>query len=347
MSIEYNITHDITHTAFGRMVGLAHETIVQVHCYLILFVILAIGLLLPNSSPQWAATMLTAVAQDGQVQASTHVVPSPSVSRQLPPSLSLSPPQRYGRGIPSADAARNLSFERPWCGRDSSILRPQQHSDWIFAADGVAADSWAAQFELLQSSTTVDDRSVHLFNRLSSGCINLVDGLVRGHRNSSPRTKAAPPSATTELQWEEIEGSSAANSTCWSPPRARFHFTRAGSPSYLAVGRDGVLKLASSAECHSAGDGCDFELLPRPAASDDAGKQGMTWDGAEHAGSSSRPPRVGRDVRWFSVRSVATGMLVRLHHSEMPEEASWLGIHPPRGVRLLCSRPMCSQRVRS
>lgn len=185
--------------------------------------------------------------------------------------------------------------------------------DWIFAADaGTAGAGWATHFQFRASwgaggRANSTSSQGHLVNRLSGGCVNWrPGGQVRGHSSGSPRTTAAPPSATTELSASAglrtllfSPGASSRSDRCTPPPVASFDFVR--SRSSLRVGSDGV--VGAGTDC--AGSRCLFQLIP-------AG----TTDG-------------GAPADWFHLRSVATGHLVRLAHSSMPSQASWGGASPP------------------
>ena len=168
---------------------------------------------------------------------------------------------------------------------------------------------------------------MHLVNRLSNGCVNLVQAnTVRGHRNSDPRNKAAPPSATTALRWTQVEvaaGDGAASPAgCERPPRLQFAFTDTsrGSSHNLHIGSDGALGVVPSRGCGSDSS-CTFEIVP--------------VDGPDGEGTFESVLTYGNrpKVVWFHLRSVLTGWHLRLHHTEMPEAPSWLGIHPPRATR--------------
>lgn len=185
-------------------------------------------------------------------------------------------------------------------------------------------ESWAAQFLLTPAPSDAGEGRVHLLNRLSGGCINHLSGHVRGHRDSSPRTKAAPPSASTELLWEEQVVAEGSSSDCRQPLRVRFRFTSGEGGHHLASKADGALQLTSRDGCSRKKHACDFDILPVQQSA--APAPAASAPGAA-AGWSSL---VSRSGGWVTLRSVRTGKLVRLHHSEMPEEPSWLGIHTPR-----------------
>ena len=190
---------------------------------------------------------------------------------------------------------------------------PASRPDWIFGADGGTASSWAAQFRLTPGPPTAGKNVVHLVNRLSGGCVNMPSpNVVRGHESSSPRARAAPPSATTELRWSEVESGRAqratASAACKAPTRLRFEFIGSSSlQRALSVSSDGELVAIATRECGDHG-ACDFDLLRLPPT--------RAADGAHQ--------------QWYGLQSVLTGRLLRLFHSEMPEVPSWLGIHPPR-----------------
>ena len=190
---------------------------------------------------------------------------------------------------------------------------PASRPGWIFGADGGTASSWAAQFRLTPGPPTAGKNVVHLVNRLSGGCVNMPSpNVVRGHESSSPRARAAPPSATTELRWSEVESGRAqratASAACKAPTRLRFEFIGSSSlQRALSVSSDGELVAIATRECGDHG-ACDFDLLRLPPT--------RAADGAHQ--------------QWYGLQSVLTGRLLRLFHSEMPEVPSWLGIHPPR-----------------
>ena len=170
---------------------------------------------------------------------------------------------------------------------------------------------------------------MHLVNRLSSGCVNLVEAnTVRGHRNADPRNKAAPPSATTALRWTQVAeaaGAAAASPAgCERPTRMRFAFTDTsrGAAAHLHIGADGALGVVSSRGCGAGGGAaCTFELVPVAGPDGDGTSDSVLT-------SASRPR-----LTWFHLRSVLTGRHLKLHHTEMPEAPSWLGLHPPRASR--------------
>jgi hypothetical protein len=201
---------------------------------------------------------------------------------------------------------------------------PAHRPDWVFAADGTQDSSWATQFRLQPAEASAGERIVHLINRLSGGCVNQpANGAVRGHCNSSPRNRAAPPSATTELRWTEVTAPPAAASAsgCKAPTRLRFEFIGRAGSMLAASARDGTLATVSQSTCDGGDRVCDFELLPLPSLSSTDGAGGD--EGGVRSGTAE----------WYAVRSVVTGRLLRLHHSEMPEVPSWLGIHSPRARR--------------
>ena len=162
----------------------------------------------------------------------------------------------------------------------------------------------------------------HLISRLSGGCINLRPGdQVRGHSNMPPHETAAQPSASTEMRRSLTPARvSAEGAGCTSPPVARFEFTSGGGQAggqaaseagddrvFLAVSPSG--ELHASRQCEDAM--CDFELLELPPAAAD--EHEAAAEGASLA-------------RWFALRSVWSGRLLRLSHAALTQPASWEGI---------------------
>ena len=205
-----------------------------------------------------------------------------------------------------------------------SALARGRHPDWVFAAVGTAASSWASQFRLSPAPSSYGDHVVHLVNRLSSGGVSLVEGTtqVRGHRNADPRDVAAGLSITTAVRWtkEEPPATRDAPPDCEPPVRMRFEFTdRSRAPStHLHVGADGVLGAAPAVACATE-HACTFELVPVDAPAGDV------------AGAPSHAP--SEPIVWYHLLSARTGQYVQLQHVEMPEPATWLGVHPPHAVR--------------
>ena len=319
------------------MFGLSPERLFDIHCLLIFLGILSIGVLLPR-----ATIGIAQLRQPVVIEASmTSDIPRTShVQLELPPP-SPAPARAYA---PTASPGAAVQDPLPWCApldeASPPRLRPL-YPDWTFAADGASVNSWAAQFLLApgpaEASAPFGARHVHLINRLSGGCVNHLGGAVRGHRDSSPRDKAAPPSATTELQWEELSDRPAGPSDCRQPMRVRFRFTQQGEHgSYLAVRGNGHLGLMHVNECNAKASSCDFDLLPReqPAAtgtssisrggtgggsSSSSGGSGGSGSGGGVGGSGGggegdggMTVLVGRAGGWVSLRSARTGKLVRV-----------------------------------
>ncbi|KAL1527459.1 hypothetical protein AB1Y20_016124 [Prymnesium parvum] len=273
----------------------------RVHCWLLLLLLLAAGLLLPRSVSLFEPAQVTLPASSVQLAKGTtpgggdpHLPSSPSS-----PSPSSTPPLT-GMSL-RGTAARRLPVPQPAARCEPPPPRggATRFDDWVFAADGTSAHSWAAQFRFLASGVA-DGMRGHLVNRLSSGCVNWRGGgEVRGHCNSEPQDRAAPPSASTELHWLEQPKGTPRVAACVAAERARFRFTLAAE-AYLYAGEGGVLR-AGACTAHR----CDFELLAAPRAEE----------------------RAEEEHEWFVLRSVATGRYVKLHHAEMPEDPSWNGIH--------------------
>ena len=146
-----------------------------------------------------------------EARASAATPPPPQASSPPPPS----PSSSRSQAAPSTTTHAAVCDGPPaW---PTSRLRSQP--DWVFAADGAADGSWATHFRLAPAPAHHGERVMHLVNRLSSGCVNLVEpNTVRGHRNADPRNKAAPPSATTALRWTQVAeaaGTAAASPAGW------------------------------------------------------------------------------------------------------------------------------------
>jgi hypothetical protein len=272
------------------MFGLSPERLFDIHCLLIFLGILSIGVLLPRATIG-IAQLRQPVIIEASVTSDSVAIPRTSHARgELPPPS----PASYA---PTASPGAAVQGHLPWCAPLAEVsprLRPQ-YPDWTFAADGASVNSWAAQFLLApgpaEASTPFRARRVHLVNRLSGGCVNHLGGAVRGHRDSSPRDKAAPPSATTELQWEELSDRPAGPSDCRQPMRVRFRFTQQGEHgAYLAVRGNGHLGLMHVNECNAKASACDFDLWPReqPAAAGTSSiSRGGTGGGSSSSSSSS------------------------------------------------------------
>ena len=244
--------------------------------------------------------------------------------------------------------AQRPAASTPLCpGPPPTRRLPATYPDWVFAADGTDRASWASQFRLAPAAARGAERPVHLISRLSGGCVNLLGNDVRGHRHATPRDRAAPPSRTTELRAVQVAAASASLAAACEPPvRLRFQFTSAQQPhnGFLAASaRDGSLGIASSSAC-AASSACDFDVLPVDAATrsvfappPDTNNPADTAptdaaNGAHPAVANKPAEAAEQTAEWIGLRSVLTGRLVSLHHSAMPEVATWLGIHTPRAT---------------
>ena len=163
----------------------------------------------------------------------------------------------------------------------------------------------------------------HLISRLSGGCINLRPGdQVRGHSNAPPHESAARPSASTEMRRSLTAArASAEGRGCTPPPVARFEFTSGGGEAGGQAGGDRLfLAVSPSGEAHAARQceeaRCDFELLELPPAAADE------REAAAEAVRLAAPSA----ARWFALRSVWSGRLLRLSHAALTQPASWEGI---------------------
>ena len=298
----------------------------------LLLLLLLVGLLLlpqlalaPESTTHRAAVLSTEADPPAADFIPASSPPPPEQHARLDPQpAATQPPWHSSQAVGSRAGNMSACAVEPPAWPTSRLLA--RRPDWIFAADGTAESSWATQFQLVPAPAKYGDRIVHLVNRLSGGCVNLVQGTssVRGHRNSDPRNVAAPPSTTTALRWTQVVPDGAAPAQCARPARLRFQFTDRdrGSTTHLHVQSDGSLSVAGADAC--AGGACAFDVIPVEGA-----------DGEPPRGEPavSALTYEGRRLVWFRLRSVLTGRWVRLHHTEMPEAPSWLGIHPPRATR--------------
>ena len=245
----------------------------HVHCWLLLLFVLATGLLLPRAivEPALAPILLTVSApsatsaeaagsrregvasadarNDGAMPRAVPAVPAAAASVPVP-----GPAVGSGAANTAPGAGLEEAEEGTFCERSVPNGQPaRRRPDWVFAADGASTGSWAAQFRF-SAAGSADGTTGHLINRLSGGCINLRGGgEVRGHCNSDPQNRAAPPSVTTEMIWEERgRPPPKPGATCTEPAVARFHFTK-GPGTFLVVNGDGTLHAGK------CGAGCAAE----------------------------------------------------------------------------------------
>lgn len=293
-------------------------------CVLLLTV--GVVLMLPRAMPAPAVTAIAVVSSGGGPAAAG--VPSESA---FPPAAqgaqqgarahvhavaaqSLPTPETAAAASATAAPATAVpaaSRADRWCAAPPAVQpsrMPSRRDDWIFAADGDAS-SWASQFRL-EPTVGAGKHVLHLINRLSGGCVSRPQpGTVRGHRNASPRNRAAPPSATTELQWTAAPTEERAHdrgSACEVPARVRFVFTEGrtlprngdgrrrggGAWQALAVTSDGSATAIPEARCASEGHACDFDVLPADASS---------------ATAATPAANTTDNGGWWGLRSVATG----------------------------------------
>ena len=312
----------------------------HLNCWLLLLLTLAVGLLLPRALVAGEAQALLVLqrsparvldvtaerltAKPGRLaprDRSGGSDNSPVVSRDRSGGSDNSPKAEYGGG--------NATLCEPAHRWPPHRLPRRPLGDWMFAADGGSTSSWAAHFRFSESASSADGRRGHLINRLSSGCINLrPGGQVRGHCNSDPQNHAAPPSASTELFWQdELDGGAGdAAGGCERPATAQFRFTRTPSAS-LTVREDSSI---GTARCAAGNAACTFELIPVDYFSSRKGGQrraGRVAANPTHEeGGAGAGGRGEGGSGWFVMRSVLSGHYLRLHHAEMPEDPSWDGI---------------------
>ena len=309
----------------------------------VLMLLAAWAALLLSVSPNPNAAMLELSTPTSPRTQATRAATAAEPLQQLPPTrfdLAEAAPIAVGHVEPGADAvppstdthplpanAQPLPAPPPPCPGNSSArqrsLAPAA-GDWTFVADAAGASDPAVQFRFARAATWVDGSGAvgHLISRLSGGCINLRPGdQVRGHSNMPPHETAAQPSASTEMRRSLTPARvSAEGAGCTSPPVARFEFTsgggQAGGQAASEAGDDRVFlagspsgELHASRQCEDAM--CDFELLELPPAAAD--EHEAAAEGASLA-------------RWFALRSVWSGRLLRLSHAALTQPASWEGI---------------------
>ena len=317
---------------------------VQVNCVLImLLAVWAALLLLIRHSPSAAFLELSStptleMAPVGQPPPTVVDAGAPPPAPPPPHSTSPPPPALHAEAEPVVLAAPAPAAAPPCpapTASPRSRLPPGAAADWMFVADQDmrALSEAAVQFRFAPAAAWVDGEGAvgHLVSRLSGGCVNLRPGeKVRGHGNSVPHETAAAPSASTELR-RSLEAPATAVSTdgsgreCTPPTVARFVFTGGGRPGggtwHLAVGAAGKLKVVR--QCRGAQ--CDFEQIEasEPAGTEAAAAAGeVAGDAAATAGRAAAEP-----ARWFALRSVRTGQLLRLSHAALTQPPSWDGLH--------------------
>ena len=259
---------------------------------------------------------------------------APIAAGHVEPGAEAAPPPTDTHLLPAN--AKSLPAPPPPCPGNSSArqrsLAPAV-GDWTFVADADAgASDPAVQFRFARAATWVDGSGAvgHLISRLSGGCINLRPGdQVRGHSNVPPHETAARPSASTEMRRSLTPVNvSAEGAGCTPPPVARFEFTsgggqaasqaasQAGSQAGGQAGDDRIfLAVSPSGEVHASRQCedavCDFELLELPPTAAD---------------EQEAAPEAHTPARWFALRSVWSGRLLRLSHAALTQPASWEGI---------------------
>lgn len=255
----------------------------------------------------------------GHVEPGADAAPPPTDTHPLPANAKPQP-------APPPPCPGNSSARQ----RSLAIEGAATAADWTFVADAdTGASDPAVQFRFARAATWVDGSGAvgHLISRLSGGCINLRPGeQVRGHSDVPPHETAARPSASTEMRRSLTPArASAEGAGCTAPPVARFEFTSGGGQAggqaggqvggeaggeriFLAVSPSG--ELHASRQCEDAR--CDFELLELPPAAAD-----------EQQAASEAPSHT---ARWFALRSVWSGRLLRLSHAALTQPASWEGI---------------------
>ena len=167
------------------------QTALQVNRVLILVGVCATGLLLPRAL---FPSLRSAAVPLG-------VVTSPLVVAAAAREDTAAVPQADHDGnwtqsdvVEAEDAVTLAAAAHSWCGPSQPAWSVSARSvpDWVFSADGDSAESWAAQFVLAPGPVDAGERLVHIVNRLSSGCVNLVGGDAGAASRGTTSTRTPP-----------------------------------------------------------------------------------------------------------------------------------------------------------